>query len=55
MLEFLGLLRGQVRMGVLASKLPDGYFSLCLKALACDSEPLLHLRKKISQELLGRL
>ncbi|WP_286347982.1 hypothetical protein [Helicobacter felistomachi] len=30
-------------------------FSLCLKALANGSEPLLNLRKSISQELLGRL
>ncbi|CRF40571.1 urease accessory protein UreD [Helicobacter ailurogastricus] len=55
LLGFLKGFEGQAGVSTLASKLPEGYTGLCLKALACGSEPLLNLRKSISQELLGRL
>ncbi|MFC3848157.1 urease accessory protein UreD [Helicobacter baculiformis] len=38
-------------LSALPSRLPQEYSSLCLKALACSSEPLLALRHAISQLL----
>ncbi|EFX43053.1 urease accessory protein (ureH) [Helicobacter suis HS1] len=38
-------------VSILPARLAEGYTSLCIKALACGSEPLLNLRKAVSQLL----
>ncbi|TSA80865.1 urease accessory protein UreD [Helicobacter mehlei] len=55
LLELLESAQINAGVSLLPTRLPEGYHSLCLKALANGSEPLLALRKRISLLLLERM